>query len=160
MTNANAASNIWYNLMDTWIETVVQTWKLTTHQNTGLAPQCSLFLSPALLILTALWRKESLNYQVGLLLFSLLFSSLRKGVGVDFGGGIGLLNELWKVCWLFFFFLFLSRGSSVRRELLRWAFEAAVWSHFPGVQAGERCGLGSACEPEQVCLGRDEGYKP
>lgn len=59
------------------------------------------------------------------------------------------------------FFLYEVVGRcSVRRELLRWTVEAAVRSHFPGVQAGERCGLGSASEPEHVCLGRDEGYKP
>lgn len=87
-----------------------------------------------------------------------------------FGGGAGwALGRNWDVKWamggllrwvFFFLFLFWVWGSSVRRELLRWAFEAAVWSHFPGVQAGERCGLGSASEPEQVCLGKDEGYKP
>lgn len=145
-----------------WNDTPAQpceclTW-LLTPSNTE--PRCFFFVWTA--AFDSSLEKTALKLSSAALVVFLVVFHLFGGGQVGLWGGIGMLNELWEVCWGVFFLLFLFWvwGSSVRRELLCWAFEAAVWSHFPGVQAGERCGLGSASEPEQVCLGKDEGYKP
>lgn len=68
-------------------------------------------------------EKRALKLSSGAAVVFLLFSSLGWGQG-GLRGGIGMLNELWEVCRGSFCSEY--GGSSVRRELLRWAFEAAV----------------------------------